>query len=448
MLQSFRARHPQRTLMSTIPASLRTFDVAAVPSKENKRNDQHSNTWTLKNGCSCKVLMLVSNGFDPDPRVHAEAKSMVAHGYEVKLLAWDRELKYPAKEIRDGISIERIHLRSSHNRGATQAVFIAAMTGIMVARGLRRSFDVVHAHDFDTLPAAYALACLKRRPLVYDAHEDFVGMLDGFIPSWMSKVIHRAEDLFVRHVDLLITVGEKLRQDFERRGCHRSVVVGNWKVVSEFRLQPDVRLRVRRELQIPQTALVVSFIAQLGTERKIHELLKAISLRPSVHLIVAGTGPELPVVKNYARIHRNIHYLGFLDPDGVRSATWASDVVYYGFDTKNPNSKYSAPNKLFEALAAGKCLISGHFGEIEAIVNSTHCGILLSSFSEQQIVRALDDCLNFDRLRMFQQSAAHAGEATYNWAKAEEQLLSSYEELCDMKSNVTSVESARCGPVE
>lgn len=35
--------------------------------------------------------MLLSNGFSPDPRVYKEAVTLVKNGYEVIILAWDRE---------------------------------------------------------------------------------------------------------------------------------------------------------------------------------------------------------------------------------------------------------------------------------------------------------------------------------------------------------------------
>jgi len=99
-----------------------------------------------------RVLMLLSsNCFDPDPRVYAEARALVEHGYRVLILAWDRDRKRPAKETIDGIDVERIYLRSTHGRGPTQAFYLLVVLAIFVCKGLFREFDVVHAHDFDAL---------------------------------------------------------------------------------------------------------------------------------------------------------------------------------------------------------------------------------------------------------------------------------------------------------
>jgi glycosyltransferase involved in cell wall biosynthesis len=145
--------------------------------------------------------------------------------------------------------------------------------------------------------------------------------------------------------------------------------------------------------------------------------------------VVGGAGPELRTVQEYAHTRSNIHYVGYLDAANLRAYTWASDVIYYGADSVSPNFRYSAPNKLFEALAAGKCVISGHFGEVEGIVTSTGCGVLVDQFSTAEIVRALDLCSDPGVLQRFQNNASRAGETLYTWERAEQQLLRSYDDL-------------------
>ena len=158
-------------------------------------------------------------------------------------------------------------------------------------------------------------------------------------------------------------------------------------------------------------------------------MLEAVRIRPDIHLVVGGTGFQEPAVKKAAATSNNIHYLGFVNPPDVPGYTIASDVIYYGFDVTNPNARYSAPNKLFEALAGGCCIISGHFGEIQHIVARHDCGILVDDFSVDQLTRALDACLDPQRLLRWKQNAAHAGREHYNWERAEQLLIGAYANL-------------------
>lgn len=375
------------------------------------------------------ALMLLSNAFDADPRVYSEARALVEAGLRVVIVAWDRDRKCPAREVVDGIEVVRVFPRSTHGRGVGQALVMPRVLASMVAAGLGVRFDSVQAHDFDTLPAAYVLSRLKRKPLLYDSHEDYAGMLHGNIPARLESLIRHVEAWLVRRTDVVLTVGETLRQEFVRRGARQCVVVGNWKNLSEFRLPGEVRAAVRAELGIPSDALVIGFIANLGRERYIAELLEAVHCRPSVHLIIGGNGPMAELAYAAAQEFPNIHYLGFVPPRQVSRFTAATDVSYYAFNTSSPNAVYSAPNKLFEALAAGCALLSGHFGEIGKIVEQEQCGVLVPDFSVASIVAALDECRCGGLLSAWKERAARAGAERYNWEEARKKLLRVYQDV-------------------
>src|ERR1035437_8867236 len=95
------------------------------------------------------VLMLLTNAYDPDPRVRQEALALIGMGCRVRLLAWDRDLKAPATALMEGVEVERVYLSSAHGRGTTQIFFYACLYLKMLWRGLRTPFDVVHCHDLD-----------------------------------------------------------------------------------------------------------------------------------------------------------------------------------------------------------------------------------------------------------------------------------------------------------
>src|SRR5580693_9283792 len=132
-------------------------------------------------------------------------------GCRVRILAWDRELKSPQFERIEGVEIERVFVSSAHGRGTTQLFFYAFLYWKMLWKGYRESFDVIHCHDLDTLPLGFLLGKLKRKPIVYDAHESFPDMLDGNVHAFVRRALLSLENFLIRRVDLLITVGEKLR---------------------------------------------------------------------------------------------------------------------------------------------------------------------------------------------------------------------------------------------
>jgi glycosyltransferase involved in cell wall biosynthesis len=375
-----------------------------------------------------KVLMLLTNAFDPDPRVHQEATALVESGYDVTIFCWDRDYKTPAHEIIDGIKVERIYVRSTHGRGITQILFLFLFWLKAYLRASSKDFDVVHCHDFDTLPLGYILSRQKDAKLVYDAHESYVDML-GNIPKWLKVLIYQAENILLRRTDLLITVGEILRKNLAKRGAKNTCVVGNWKDPKRFKFPSKVLEREKKSLNIADGQLIICFIANLGKERQLPQLIEAVKNMPETFLIIGGNGPCRGLVEDAARMYPNIHYLGYVNPDKIPFYTAMSDVVFYGFDPSNPNAKYSAPNKLFEALAAGKPTLTGDFGEIGRIVRETQSGHILSTYSTDEIKKALSLLSNSAVIGRFAEKARNAGLNKYCWDKARLILLRKYEYL-------------------
>src|SRR5215467_9063241 len=228
------------------------------------------------------VLMLLTNAYEPDPRVRQEALALIGMGCRVRLLAWDRDLKAKPNESMEGVEVERVFLPSKHGRGSTQMFFYAWLYLKMFWKGWRTRFEVVHCHDLDTLPLGYLLGKLKRKPIVYDAHESFTDMLQGSVHPSLRRGLVWLENFLIRRVDLLITVGEKLRRHFAERGALHSVVVGNWKRLDEYSRTPEQNLAVRRRLGIPDGAMVVACITQLLRDRKIEEIVQAVKQCPGI----------------------------------------------------------------------------------------------------------------------------------------------------------------------
>jgi glycosyltransferase involved in cell wall biosynthesis len=380
-----------------------------------------------------KIVMLLSNGFDPDPRVHNEAVTLVQSGYEVTLICWDRDrgLKKPKKERIDGINVQRIGPRSKHNLGFFQVFFILLFWLFVFLKVLFQKADVVHCHDFDTLPIGFLLVKMKRCKLVYDSHENFPKMVQFDVSRILGRAIDLAENQLIKHVDLTITVGEILAKELTKKGANNVRVIGNWKNGEDFIFDSQELMELRKALGIKEEKiLIITYITALKEERKIIQLIEAVQEQESFILILGGKGPIEDSIKEKIKEHDNIKYLGFVNPADVPKYTALSDVIFYGFDPDNENSRYSAPNKLFEALAAGKVIISCNIGEIGWIVKKFGCGLIIEDYSPLTIRNALNYFYqNPDKLIQSKQNALLLGRNEYNWDKAKKILCQSYENL-------------------
>jgi glycosyltransferase involved in cell wall biosynthesis len=373
--------------------------------------------------------MLLTNAYDPDARVRREALTLLAMGCRVRLIAWDRDRKSPASEVMEGVEVERLQLSSTHGRGTTQIFFYALLYLRILWRGWRTRFDVVHCHDLDTLPAGFLLGKVKRKPVIYDSHESFMDMLEGSVHPWVRRLLLAFENALIRRVDLLITVGEKLRRTFVERGARRSVVVGNWKDLNEYERTEEENRRLRASAGIPSGAVVITCITQLLKNRMIEELVEAAKPYPDVYVIIAGKGALEPQIREWAAWDLRVIFPGFVHASEVPAYTCASDVIYCGFDPANPNARFAAPNKLFEALAAGKPLIAPDIGEIGDLIKRGECGVALSDCSVASMRPAIEAMRDPVKRAAWTRNARTLGRAEMNWKKGEAVLYQEYSRL-------------------
>jgi glycosyltransferase involved in cell wall biosynthesis len=168
--------------------------------------------------------MLLENDLYPeDIRVRDEAHSLVAAGYDVRVIA-PRGPGQARKAGLDGVTVERYWLPMSKGGGVAGLVaeYVVAHAQLFL-RGLcslLRDADFLHSHNPpDTLfPLAIAARRLRRR-FVFDQHDLFPGLLEqrfGRGPLW--RIANFATKMMIRNADIvLVTNGTQLDEACRRR---------------------------------------------------------------------------------------------------------------------------------------------------------------------------------------------------------------------------------------
>ncbi|MEO1645039.1 MAG: glycosyltransferase, partial [Chloroflexota bacterium] len=130
--------------------------------------------------------------------------------------------------------------------------------------------------------------------------------------------------------------------------------------------------------------------------------------------------------------HDNIIWLKWIDIDDLPAYTLVADVMYYCRTEQMQGGSYAlapAPNKLYEAFAAGIPLIARRgIGEIGEILEEIPAGILLDDVNAESIKEALQLLRDPAIYAEKRQASEHARDS-YNWGRAEDLLSQTYQAL-------------------
>jgi len=382
---------------------------------------------------SLHVAMLLTNPFHPDPRVHKEARSLVEAGYRVTVICWDRKGEFPPVETLDGIDVVRIHVASTYGAGSRQILRMPVFW--MRALGVLQSLcpDIIHCHDLDTALAGWWYIQRHHVPWVLDAHECYPEQVRGqrVSPILISMLLF-LERAMVKRATRVITVGNLLAKRFRAMGGVVSVV-GNYQPLVEPGTTPTV---TRESLGLGPQDFVVAYIGTFIAGRAVLPLIHASAKIPGITVLLLGDGPQREAILDAIADHPRIRYLGRVSQAQVPDYTALADVLYYGLDASVPdgNIHYSSPNALFNAMMAGRPMLTTNIGEIAQIVRTEDCGVIVDALEPEVLVEGLRR-LQDPVVRKGMGSRAYlAAQAKYNWGAAETCLLEVYRDLADLCS--------------
>ncbi len=253
--------------------------------------------------------------------------------------------------------------------------------------------------------------------------------MTGHLSSGAVSFIKKLEDFFVKRADAIIVSTELYLKHYVALTA-LVALVGNCKQVSDYELSGAEKETIRISYGVPQGALLISYIASLGKDRVIEPLLKAVArLHSKVVLLIAGTGVQRPVVESYQQA--NIKYLGFLSSQKEAARlTAVSDAIYYGIDTETFGGRNNNPNKLYEALAAGKPFISVDVGESGELLRNYNIGVIMKEQTADEIERILQDLIDHpEKRKLMGENGLRLARERYNWDLAKRNLLELYAKL-------------------
>jgi glycogen synthase len=333
--------------------------------------------------------MLVWTDVAGDSRVRKEAATLAAAGHTVEVIGRDVPDDFAPP---DGVTVMSVArgrgLAGATRRTATQplgrlasaarwlllprhiTVALAAWTRGAEQLAATRTFDVVHAHDFSTLPLAARLADRFGTQLVYDSHEAWsYRTLSGRPTPIQRRRERRSEQRLGARCAAVITVGESiadlLRTDYGWR--HVRVVRNTFPLGSldETAPRPDAS---------PTGAV---YAGRIGPHR---ELTTVAAAAPRIAPVtVTVVGPADPtylaaVAADFAAGEVTVREsLPLPELDRVVAEAGLALVT---LADAGMNHRLALPNKLFHAVGVGVPVVATDLPELRRMVTRYGLGTL------------------------------------------------------------------------
>jgi len=371
-----------------------------------------------------KILMILSNPFMVDPRVHKEAKALVDNGHEVTVIVWDRLHEYKAEDIVDGVKLVMIH-----NTGLLKILPNDLFRNpIWWRRAYKKGkelynngfkFDAVHCHDLDTLQAGVWLKKKLGIKLVYDAHELWGYLIENDVPRFVVKKAFSMEKKLIKNVDHIITVSPPFVEYFKSISDKPITLVMNSKDLEYNKYEPPA-----------EKIFTLIYIGGMKKQRFFPEIIDIIGNMENVQLILAGKKENIYYeMQEYSKKYSNIKFLGTIPTHEILPLTRKSHATFIIINPKSKHYQKTLFNKQFEAMVTARPIIVTKKTFAAEMTQELECGITVD-YNKESVKKAIITLRDNPELaQQLGKNALKAAKEKYNWETEKKKLLKVYSEI-------------------
>jgi glycosyltransferase involved in cell wall biosynthesis len=400
-----------------------------------------------------RVCFVTVNTFEYDSRTLRAARSLMADGHEVIVVAQRRPGLPDEEMLSGGIRVVRpdidrrisnaflpvpVRLQRPIRTAVSRALGLDPEAIALPSRGpgvveairapLRRLAEIVayrrriepwaravaaaapadiySAKALVALPVVRSAAHRTGGRFVYDIADLHIesGRL-ARLPGLLKSYLYRREGRWMGEAAALVSVTDPLADEVVRRfGVARPIVVKNCRP----RWRPDepgppISTRLRQALTVaapdaPPDAPILLYQGAFREDQGIEELLPALSLPPLREMpliaVFLGFGRLEPILRAAASAEPGrIVVLPPVPSDELLSWTAGAVLSFVGAPPKTINLRLTVPNKLFESLMAGVPVVVASGTAVAELVDGAEVGVVVAPWSAQAIADALASML-------------------------------------------------------
>ena len=334
-----------------------------------------------------RVIISVISDLVTDQRVNKVSLTLQEAGHDVLLIGSQRRKSLPLS----GRSYPATRIRMLFQK---KVFFYGEFNLRLFFRLLWIKGDIFLGNDLDVMPAVWLAGRIRRKPVVYDTHEYYMGMpeLDG--RPLVKKIWLRIEQFIFPRLQYIYTICDSFcelyRKDYGKTlRAVRNVPYRKW-AATDRPIPDDIKKK------LPRDKFFLLFQgAGINPERGVEELVMAmLYLDPDrYHLVIIGGGDIFDRIIGLVRekeLADRITLIPKVPPEVLRSITRQADLGLSLDKPTNINHIYGLPNKIFDYLHSGVPVLVSRLVELEKIVDQYQVGDYIDNHDPAHIAARIE----------------------------------------------------------
>lgn len=374
------------------------------------------------------MLFLITNDFSNDSRVKKMSNLSLEMNFEVTVFGLSRKNEEFSNSVENGINLKLFQL-VSRNIGKSFLVLIIKYIELFnrfVYNGIKYQPHIIHANDFDTLLIGYIISKFTKSKLIYDSHELwFYQKAENKSSNIIRAFGQKIEAYIMRKTDENITVSKSI-SDFlsDKYNINEPKVIRNtpiyWDISSSEKL-------LRKQCNISKESVIVIFQGAIR-DNFIFKVIDAINnINTIFDFVIVGNIDLIKDEYDAAFLAaRRIHLIPLLPIDKLPYYTSDADIGIHTLVGDCLNNNYALPNKLFEYIQGGLCLLTPNLEEMSSVISEHKIGLTYQSNNIYDFLDKLHFIISHkDEMLQYKKNSKELAKEL-NWDSESKKLMNIY----------------------
>lgn len=372
------------------------------------------------------IIFIRSTSIISDSRVIKEADTALKGGFRVFILGWNREQKLRITsnlQLNNGIAeLKVFNVKCGYGNGlkSLPKLILFQFWILFQLLVVKNQYSIIHSCDLDTVIPCFWIKKIFNLKLVYDIFDYYIH--SHHIPVKMKNFVERIDVRIINSADAVIICNEGRYKQIEKSTPKRVEVIHNSPNL-------DFIENTCKICKSPNEKFKIVYVGILQSNRLLIEIAELITNYNNIELHIGGFGCFENYFEALSVKSDNIYYYGQLNYRDVLQLESECDVLFATYDPKVINHKFSAPNKIYEAMALNKPIVVCNNTGVDELINIYNMGLSID-YKAEEFIHAMLFMKENESMRMkMGQNGRKAYDERFSWNIMEKKILTLYSNL-------------------